>query len=97
MYLWMTSSILPLFSSVTCTSASFKTPLNHFQQPKNFTSLKFRRGYDITFFEREKKGVKKGLFFDVYAGLKNFSFGEPQIGHLSGGVPSTVFPQTPHT
>jgi len=32
-----------------------------------------------------------------YVGLKNFSFGAPQIGHLSGGAPSTVFPQTPHT
>jgi hypothetical protein len=25
-----------LFLSVTLTSASFKTPLNHFQQPKKF-------------------------------------------------------------
>jgi hypothetical protein len=31
---------LPLFASVTCTSASFKTPLNHFQQPKKLTILK---------------------------------------------------------
>ncbi len=32
-----------------------------------------------------------------YIGFKNFSFGALQIGHLSGGEPSTVFPQTLQT
>ena len=33
----------------------------------------------------------------LYAGLKNFSLGEAQTGHFSGGEPSTVFPQTLQT
>ena len=95
MYLWMTSSISPLFASVTFTSASFKTPLNHFQQPKKFTTYNLVIGRYNVLERLLRWGKNKKV--GVYVGLKNFSFGAPQIGHLSGASPSTVFPQTPHT